>query len=931
MKKRLFLVCTLLAMLSPARAEVGDAFKGIWPVTDASVMKSLNGTWRLKVVKGVNADKKIPAIDASWGEIPVPGNWERYGFIEPRYSFPDSLTGYYRTGFQVPAEWEGRQVCIRLDGVLRGYDLWLNGKQVGSWELPYNTCIFDLTPYLTKKAFKGERQELSMRVYSHYQGYEFDCFDDWAPMGIFRDVTLFTVPKTHLSDLTVVAGTDGNVKVSTKVANATKKTKVEYEILDAGGRVVSTGEKIADPHPWTAETPYLYTLRLQLKQEGQVLQTFEQKIGLREMKIRDCKVLTLNGQPIKLRGVTSHATDPWTVKVISEERTLQDMKLMKEASINYIRTSHYPREPRFYELADSLGFYIICEVPFGSRGKKHLPDPTYYDNLLTRADATIRAHKNYPSVLIWSLGNENPLPESTQRLGYFAKSLDPSRYICYPMMGSTFRDAILQGTDEPKYPPFPSIAEIYAPHYPTAEVLKTWYAPADRPIIFTEYLHTLGISFEDHDSQWEIIESYPHMAGGSVWEWVDQGVPFEETRADRYGYEERVFTSPTGGFKMENILGTDGLLYADRTPLPNYYELQHNYAQASVVEESVVYDGRRVRLQVRNRYDFLNLKDNVTFQWAFSADRDTLASGAFSPDCAPHSSVPYSISLPDVSSDQLALLHVAVKNRQGRTLLRQSFRLAGAWKDCSASAGDLPVRQGPLVRVGRKMTMAESMRVREDRIERYLQPLDNPYVRGEVSREGEEVRYTLTPVGERHFLSEMGVAWLLDPAIDRVQWIGQGPFASYPGRFRANRYGFWSLRKDDLYFEGNRMGVDACWLSDAVGNGILISGDSPLNINFEQTDLGLVVTVNAAVSGQSPKFAPTLFGVWSDEVGVKTGCFRMRATEHGEVPPLFSDPSGLPDAFSPFYTQYDTYLMRYRDITPAGERPPHPGRCACRP
>ena len=443
-----------------------------------------------------------------------------------------------------------------------------------------------------------------------------------------------------------------------------------------------------------------------------------------------------------------------------------------------------------------------------------------------------------------------------------------------------------------------------------------FYQKADRPVIFTEYLHTLGISFEDHDRQWEIIERTPALAGGSVWEWVDQGVPFEETRADRYGYEERVFTSPTGGFKMENILGTDGLLYADRTPLPNYYELQHNYAQASVVEESVEYDGREVRLQLRNRYDFLNLKDNVTFQWAFSADRDTVATGAFSPECAPHSSVPYAISLPAVSPGRMALLHVTVKNRQGWTLLKQSFRLAGAWEDGVAPAGDLPVQQGPLVRVGRKMTMAESMRVKDDRIERYLQPLNNPYVRGEVNREGDEVCYTLTPCGERRFLSEMGVAYLLAPEIDRVQWIGQGPYASYPGRFRANRYGFWSLRKDDLYFEGNRMGVDACWLSDAEGKGVLISGDAPLNINFEQTDRGLVVTVNAAVSGQGPKFGRTAFGVWSDEVGQKTGTFRMRATEKGEVPWLFAKPASIPEAFHPYYTQYDTYLMRYRDILP---------------
>ena len=903
----IILMSILLLLLTPARAEVPDAFGGIYPVTDKAQMRSLNGTWHLKVVKGVNADKKVPAIDASWGEIPVPGNWEQFGFCEPKYSFPDSLTGYYRTEFQVPAGWEGQQVCIRLDGVLRGYDLWLNGKPVGSWESPYNTCIFDLTPYLTKKAFKGERQELSMRVYSHYQGYEFDCFDDWAPMGISRDVTLFTVPKIHLSDLTVVAGTDGYVKVSTQVANATKKTKVEYEILDAVGRVVSTGEKIADPHLWTAETPYLYTLHLRLMQDGQVLQTFEQKVGLRELTI-DGKVLKLNGMPIKMRGVTSHATDPVTVKVISEERTLQDMKLMKEASINYIRTSHYPREPRFYELADSLGFYVIDEVPFGSRGKKLLEKEEIFLQLLTRTRATLRRDKNHACVLIWSLGNENPLPESCVRVGEYVRSLDPTRPVCYPQIGSYFKGFDFQG--------FPEVAGIYAPHYPTTGQMADFYQKADRPVIFTEYCHTLGISFEDHDRQWEIIERTPALAGGSVWEWVDQGMPFRAHRDDHYGYEERVFTSAEGGFQMSGNLGTDGLLYADRTPLPNYFELQYNYAQAIVTDS--LWTGT---LHVRNRFDFINLKDRITFYWVLTADRDTVASGAFSPDCPPHTTVPYALDLPEPPAGSLALLQIEVRNREGLTLLRQSLPVCGTQAVGARVAAGLAPASLPseaLVRVGRKHTMAEGLKVAKERIERYLQPLDNPYVRSTVEQEGSEVRFTLTPYpGEHRFLAEVGIAFLLPERFDRVQWIGQGPFSAYPGRYRADRYGFWALHRDDLYFEGNRPGVDVLWVSDDSGEGLLfVCGGK--DVNFEQTDGGLVLTVNAAVSGEGPKFSQTAFGLWSDTLQPLSGSFRLFRTVPGQTPALFLEPDQVPAPFHPYYTQYDTYLMRYRNITPAG-------------
>lgn len=911
MKKFLLLLLAFTSVLTGG-AEVKDSHKGIWPVTDSGKMKSLNGVWDLKVVEGIkDREKKAPQMDSSWGTIPVPGNWEKYGFSKPAYSYPDSLTGYYHTQFTVPDEWKGERVCIRFDGVLRGYDLWLNGKLVGSWELPYNTCLFDLTPYLTKNAFKGERQELDMRVYSQYDGYKFDCFDDWAAMGIFRDVTLFTVPNTHLSDLTIKTRNDGTVIVNTEIANKTKNTTVDYEILDAQGRVVSTGGKITSPILWTPETPYLYTLRLNLKEKGKTLQTFEQKIGLREIEIKNGNVLTVNGQPVKLRGATTHATDPATVKVISDELTLKDLKLMKEANINFIRTSHYPREPRFFELCDSLGFYVMCEVPFGSRGKEHLNDPAFNDNLRTRTLATITRHKNYPSVIIWSLGNENPFTQMCQDLGYYAKELDSTRYICYPQQG---------GFKNVNYATFPKVADIYAPHYPNVKVIEERFKPADRPVIFTEYCHTLGTSFEDHDKMWDIVERYPNITGGAVWEWVDQGMPFTSPRKHPYGYEEKVYTSQDGGFEMNGNKGTDGILYADRTPLPNYYELKRNYAQAFIDDTTVNYtnvNGRgNIRMNIKNRYDFQNLKDNVTFVWSLTDNRDTVATGAFTPDCAPHNNVWYILEVPEIPSERLPVLNVEIRNRKGWNLLSQAFKLNGEL--AYTSSIDTPATTlKPFMRLGRKKTLAEVMLIK-NRINEYLQPLDNPYVKGMVTQNGTTVDYTLTPCDTAdHFLAEVGIAYLLDKDIDRVQWIGQGPFASYPGRNRANRYGFWSLHKDDLYFEGNRMGVEACWLSDKDGNGILISGKD-LNINFEQTDAGIVVTVNALVSGLGPKFNKTPYLVSSKDLNEIKGSFELIQTKAGETPRLFKAPTEVAAPFKPYYTQYDTYLMRFNDITPVG-------------
>ena len=905
MNKRFLWVILLTLFVFDGQAQINDAFQGILPVTDPQMMRSLNGEWHLKVIKGITEDITVPVTDDTWGTIPVPGCWESYGFCKPSYDKALPLTGYYRTTFNVPDTWKGLRIVLRFDGILYGYDLWINGQAAGSWRSGYNTALFDITPYLNKKA---EQQELSMRVISQFRGSDFDYNDDWAPNGIFRDVTLMAVPETHLKDLTIHTRNTGEVNVKVDIANGNKNTKVKHEILDANGQIVGT-IKVEHPYLWTAETPYLYTLRTTLTQKGKTLQTFEHKFGFRELTIEG-NILKLNGQPIKLRGVTSHSTDPKTVKAINEASILKDMKLMKEASINYIRTSHYPREPHFYELADSLGFYIIDEVPFGY-GDKNLSDSTFYPVLQQRAQATIRRDKNHASVLIWSLGNENPLTDICIKLGdYVKRELDPSRPICYPQIGSYFRKFNYN---------FPKVADIYTPHYPTTAQIADFYQRADRPVIFTEYCHTLGISLEDHDRQWEIIERTPCIAGGSVWEWVDQGMPFrvkskEVKSGKRFGYEERVFTSKEGGFEMFGNKGTDGLLYADRTPLPNYYELQHNYARAFV---SDCKDGT---LTIVNRYDFLNLKDKVTFHWTLTNNRDTVVSGAFSPDCQPQSYTFYTLNLPKQKG--LSLLLFDIEDTQGNIFLHQSFVLNKPTVSWLGSGEPMKfVQEGPLVRVGRKATMAEMLKVKDKRIEKYLQPLDNPYVKADVKTSSErnaiKVTYTLTPDTTEIFLSELGIAYLLDERFDRVQWVGYGPFASYPGRHQANRYGFWAKQMGDLYFEGNRMGVDAALFSDKEGNGLLVVGDS-LNMNFEQTDLGIVITVNAAVSGQGPKFARTAFPVISKHVGTIKGEFCLYCIDAHDMPQtikdLFMDPQTVPAPFHPFETQYDTYLLKYNDI-----------------
>lgn len=903
--KDIFKVALMLFVALTSQLHV---FGNILPVTDKASIKSLNGTWNLKVIQGIENDSVVPDIDSSWGEIPVPGCWEQFGFSKPCYTFPDSLTGFYRMNFIIPQDWKGNRVAIRLDGVLRGYHLWINDKYVGNWEQCYNTKVFDITPYLTKNAFAGESQNLSMRVYSRYKGFEFDCYDDWAPMGIHRDVSLMMIPHIHLSDVTITTDDMGNVKVDVDIENKSKNTRTEISLYDADGNQVGVGSdmKIKNPQLWTAETPYLYNLMITLKDGKKTLQKYDKKVGLRKLTVNDKNQLLLNGQPVKFRGVTSHATDPRTVKVVGDTLTLKDMKLMKEASINYIRTSHYPREPRFYELADSLGFYVIDEVPFGSKGSRHLKKDDYYPILQSRALSTITRDKNNTCVLIWSLGNENPLPESCCRLGEYAKSLDPSRMICYPQIGSYFRGFNFNN--------FPAVADIYVPHYPTTSQLSSFYRNTDRPLIFTEYCHTLGISFEDHDRQWEIIEGIPAIAGGSVWEWVDQGMPFSEKMDSRFGYDERVFTSESGGFEMNGNQGTDGLLYANRVPLPNYFELQRNYAVIDVLD--TVFNGT---LTIRNRHDFANLKDNSQISWMMICDRDTLVSGSFTIDCPPHSIATYKFDNAFPAKGTVNILALEFRNHQGYTILRRNLpvkvdkeRIKDNIIDGYNEASGLV----PMIRVGRKPTMCETLKVADKRIKKYIQPVDNPYIKAEIEKQGKKVTCKLEAIPDsvNRFLSEVGVAYLLPKEIDRIQWIGNGPYASYPGRRRSVSYGLWSMCMDDIYFEGNRMGVDAIWLSDKDGNGYVFYCQDG-NFNVEQTDKGIILTVNAYVSGQGPKFATTTFGVWSHEMKPKSLEYYIARTSNDNMPSVFGDPSKISDPFRPFVKQYDTYLMNWSEIT----------------
>lgn len=970
-----FLIIFILSVVN-SNAQVLSSLKDVVKPTQKSQIKSLNGLWDFLFINGAdweeyngfyNVDYKLDG----WDKIPVPGCWDALGYVAPKYVNPDELNGLYRTYFEIPRKWNKQHVFLCLDGVLRGYEVWVNGHSVGKWESSYNTCYFDITSFLKKG-----RNLLALRVYTRYKGFDFDGNDDWGQVGINRSVSLFAVPEVHIKDFTVVTDQvseeNARVRLTFDIASFStllnKNVSIEGRIKDPVGKVVAafdesvSGEDkilskdilLKQPFLWNAETPYLYTLEYSLLASDSK-QHFTTRFGIREVSIEK-NVIKLNGHKLKLRGINLHETDPFQGKVVSEELDLKDLSMMKAANINCVRCSHYPRSPRFYDLCDSIGLYVINEVPFGF-GDSHLYDTSYQDILLTRADATVRRDKNHPSVLFWSIGNENPLTPIAEETGRYVKRMDPTRPICYPMIHNYFLSLDFN---------LPEFIDVFAPHYPTVATLRYYAEASKRPVILTEYCHSLGQSFEQHKELWELIQANDNLAGGCVWEWVDQGMVNSDIEfPGKYAQTHDLWLKDSTCIVMEGNSGADGMLYANRIPLSNYYELRRNYAQALITTTSVA--GKKGKnlfeLGVTNRFDFTDLKDKVYFKWQLIDGKQQINQGIAKVQCPAGEStkLPISVILPEEPLEKFYHINMEVYTYDNYKIgdysilittseglfMNNLFALASIE---SSSMDTVKIKRFcadnfqiyPLMRAGRKFSMSEELRATKavypyllepqfgnemvndstwtqttDYINKVFKANGNISYRA-LSNGGIEVDYKITPLTKNKQLLESGIAFLLHPQIQYVQWLGFGPYASYPGKQSANSYGIHALQTGDLYFEGNRMGVDALVCTDSNGNGFLIlSSDS--NVNFEQTDSGIVLSVNSVVSGLCGKLRETAYSVYTDDVETISGSLRIFPLKEGIWPEslsylFFDNPGASVKSWNPYITNYDTYLQKYEDV-----------------
>ena len=658
----------------------------------------LNGNWKFKYLPSsqLKADSLFskPDFDISkWSTIKVPGNWELQGFAEPMYGGAlKEGTGLYKTTFTVSPAWKNQIVYVAFDGVQYGYDLWVNGKYAGSFASSFNRQTFDITRLLASNG----KNDLAVKVTTRSKGWDFDTNDDWSLSGIFRDVTLFALPGTHIKDVVVktLVENSGNstLSISTlveraKLIRSDKGLKISCKLTDPAGKLVKEFSvshdfalnsdtltfpvtvQIEHPQLWNAETPALYNLSILLKENEKELQRQNLKIGIRQVSIEK-GIFKLNGTPIKLRGIDHHDLSPVNGKAVTEKEIRQDLELIKKANINFIRTSHYPPHHRLIEMCDSMGIYVMDEVPFGF-GDKNLLDSTYLSVLYNRARATIWRDKNSPSVIVWSVGNENKITENGLKTGDYVKKLDNTRPYCFPTVGSYF------STIKDSYP---KQVDIMAPHYPSPQLLREYADKCDRPMIFSEYAHALGLDFDRMEELWEIMYKSPKLAGGAVWHFFDQGILRKSPeKVDINKFTKAVWKDSVMYYDNSDDKGGDGIVYANRIPQVDYWQVRKVYSPVKVSMDNIsIRPGKQsIRIKYYNRFDFTNLSE-IRCGWDLYADNTIIQNGNLKLKCIPRDSVfaNIDIEIPENSSALYYLLKIKFSDKENYQFFEKTFQLS---------------------------------------------------------------------------------------------------------------------------------------------------------------------------------------------------------------------------------------------------------------
>lgn len=614
---------------------------------------NLSGTWQFAFAANQKEADRLERFYTSdfakskFKLTPVPSNWALLGYEEPVYrGFKDNQAGegFYVREFTIPQDWKDKRILLHFGGVWSSAEVWLNGNELGRHDCGYTSFAFDVT----NKLKVDEPNKLAVRVRQITREYKFDVCDDWTWGGIYRDVTLEAMPAERWIDDVVVQTTfdhlfqDANLDIRVMISDKHKNTlpgnypspgepyKLCFTLTDKEGKEVaqrqmaipahvSTDREIClslpveAPHQWTAETPYLYSLKVELLEKEAVTHTRMERVGFRQIST-DGGVFRINGQAVKLRGVNRHDEHPDVGRATTRKQWLEDLTLMKAANINYLRLSHYTPAEGFIELCDSMGMYVGNEVTLGGAGDL-MYDPSFSGAVLQRSYETIVRDINKPSIIYWSIGNEDPLTSLHMVSVKLVKALDPTRPVLLPWRPEEW---------------LPKEVDILAPHYWNPQEYDRLAGHSGRPVISTEYTHAYGNdAFGGLEARWKALTKHPAGAGAAVWMWADQGVKTPVRKKEKDLSEDE--------YLRINTAGWDGIVDSYRNFTRDYWETKAVYAPVYPVVDKISFVPGQdsVRIPIQNDFDFTNLS-SVKMAWSVREDENVLYSGTDSMYGYPH-------------------------------------------------------------------------------------------------------------------------------------------------------------------------------------------------------------------------------------------------------------------------------------------------------
>jgi beta-galactosidase len=597
---------------------------------------SMEGMWKFHFVKDhQNAPKDFFSLkfdDSKWVDFPVPGLFELNGYGDkiyknmgyawcttfennpPYIGETNNYTGSYRREFDLPADWKGQEVFFHVGSATSNLFLWVNGRYVGYSEDSKVAAEFNITKYL-----KPGKNLIAMQIMRWCDGSYLEDQDFWRFTGIAREVYLYATPKVHLQDITI--GQDyldgkGILTVDAKVAGG--KADVEATLYDADGKQVAQGlnATVEAAKPWTAETPYLYTLEVQLRQGDKVLEVVRKKIGFRHIEIKGGQLL-VNGQPILIKGADRHELDPDGGYIVSVERMIQDIKIMKQMNINAVRTCHYPDDPRWYDLCDEYGIYLTAESNLESHGmgykEKTLAIRADFELAhIERQEGNMITYKNHPSIIVWSLGNEAGYGSNFEKAYDWVKAYDKTRPCQYERAG-------IEGKTDIYCPMYADYA--WSEKYSKGEVTG---GKVEKPLIQCEYAHAMGNSQGGFKEYWDLIRKYPVYQGGYIWDFVDQGM---RDKSPVTGKEIFTFGGDYGRYPASDYnFNCNGLIAPDRRLNPHAYEVAYYYQNAWITDLGLK-DGK---FEVYNENFFKSL-DDLELVWKVKKHSGTVDISGIAP------------------------------------------------------------------------------------------------------------------------------------------------------------------------------------------------------------------------------------------------------------------------------------------------------------